>query len=112
MTLTIPAIERATYAIQVSFTDETGAAVVPNAGLTWTLLKSDGSIVNGRANVAVASASTITIVLHGDDLALTAGERSKSRTVLIQGTYNSTLGTNLEIKDTVKFPIVDLLGVP
>jgi hypothetical protein len=110
-TFTTPAVKRSTYVIHVSFTDDTGAAAVPNADLTWTLLKKDGSIVNGRQNVAITSAASITIVLHGADLALTARE-SKTRKVLIQGTYNSSLGSNLEIKDEVTFPIVDLTGVP
>jgi hypothetical protein len=108
-TFTTPAVERSTYVLQASFADETGAAAVPNAGLTWTLLKKDGSVVNGRQNVAITSAASITIVLHGADLALTAGE-SKTRKLYIQGTYNSSIGSNLEIKDELTFSIVNLTG--
>jgi hypothetical protein len=109
-TLTTPAIEQSTYAIVASFTDDTGAAVVPNAGLTWSLMTKDGAIVNSRLNVAIASASTITIVLHGADLALTAGE-SRTRKVTIRGLYSSSLGSNLELKDEITFSIVNLVGV-
>ena len=109
-TLAIQAVEQSTFAIIASFTDETGAPVVPNAGLTWTLMKKDGTIVNSRSNVAITSASTVTIVLHGADLALTLGE-SKTRKLLLKGTFTSSLGSNLEIKEQVTFSIVDLVGV-
>ncbi len=110
-TLTTPAVEQSTFAIVASFTDETGAAVAPNTGLTWTLVDNAGVVINSRLNVAITSASTITIVLHGADLALTAGA-SRKRRVLIKGTYNSSLGTNMEIKDEVTFSIMNLEGVP
>lgn len=112
-TLTTQAVERSTFAITASFTDETGAAVVPNSGLTWSLLKKvDGveTVVNSRNAVAITSAASVTIVLHGDDLALVAGE-PKTRWVLVQGTYTSTLGIDLEIKEQVRFTIADLVGV-
>ena len=67
-TLTEAAVERSTYAIAVSFYDEAGKAVEPNAGLTWTLSTSSGVIVNSREKVAIESAETVTIVLHGEDL--------------------------------------------
>lgn len=111
VTLTTPAVEQSTYAITALFFDETGAAVAPNADtLTWSLLKKDGTVVNNRLNVPIVSAATVTIVLHGADLALTTGE-SKTRIVLLRGTYNSSLGTNLEIKDEITFSVAALVGV-
>jgi hypothetical protein len=110
-TLTTPAIEQSTYVITVPFADETGASVAPNAGtLTWSLLTKDGTVVNSRSNVPITSASTVTIVLHGADLALVAGQ-SKTRKVTIKGLYNSTLGTGLELKDEITFSIVNLVGI-
>jgi hypothetical protein len=112
--LTVKAVERSTFVVTAAFTDETGAAVVPNSGLTWSLYKRVGAppvdtIVNSRNQVAIASASSVSIVLSGADLALTAGQ-TRARYVLIEGTYTSTLGT-LPIKDEVVFEIVDLVGV-
>jgi hypothetical protein len=111
--LTTPAIEQSTYAIAASFTDDAGLTVAPNAGLTWSLYKKVGgvaTVVNSRLNVAIASASTVTILLSGADLAIVPGE-SKTRFVIVQGTYNSTLGTNLPMKQQISFGIVDLVGV-
>ena len=65
----IIAIEQSTYVITASFTDETGAAVVPNS-VTWTLVNGDGQVVNSRSAVSVTPASSVTIVLSGDDLDL------------------------------------------
>lgn len=114
ITLTTPAVEQSTYAIVASFTDDLGVAVAPNAGLTWSLYKKVAggmTVVNSRLNVAIASASTITIVLSGNDLALVAGE-SKTRFMLLQGTYNSSLGANLPLKEEITFPVINLNGVP
>lgn len=110
-TLTTVAVEQSTYAIQATFADETGSAVVPNAGLTWSLYDEVGAIVNARTGVAVASAATVTILLSGDDLALGNGLRGRRRHVVILGTYNSTLGADLPIVEQVTFTIADLVGV-
>lgn len=112
--LTVRAVEQSTFVVTAAFTDETGAAVVPNSGLTWSLYARVGSppvdtVVNSRDQVAIASAASVDIVLSGDDLALVAGQ-SKTRYVLVEGTYSSTLGT-LPLKDEVSFEIDDLVGV-
>ena len=105
--------ESGTYAITVSFTDEDGAAVVPNSPLTWSLTKADRvTIVNSRVNVSITPASSITIVLTGDDLAKDAGQLISWRYLVIEGTYNSTLGNDLPLKDHLRFPIVDIAKVP
>lgn len=119
--LTEPAIEGSTYAIVAAFTDDAGVAVVPNTGtLVWTLLKKVGvgaaavaTVVNGKLNVAATSAATVTIVLSGDDLALVVGEGNpKTRYVLFEGLFNSSLGNNLPFKHECSFTISDLVGVP
>ena len=107
-TLTEAAVERSTYAIAVSFYDEAGKAVEPNAGLTWTLSTSSGVIVNSREKVAIESAETVTIVLHGEDL---PARTDRSLVLTIEGTYNSDLGDNLEIKDQVTFTVKPLVAV-
>lgn len=109
-TLTASAIERSTFVITASFADHAGAAVTPKT-LTWSLRNGAGEIVNGRDGVAVTPlASTVNIVLKGGDLALPdAGD--PVRVLTLEGTYDSTLGTDLPLKDEVTFTIVGLGGV-
>jgi hypothetical protein len=105
---TVP-VERGTLVMYAAFTDHAGASVVPNAGLCWTLTDQEGGIINHRERVAITPAATVTIVLHGDDLALTS---SFTRRILtIEGTYDSTLGTDLELKAQAIFNIEDLIAV-
>jgi hypothetical protein len=109
--LTPIATEQSTYAVAISFFDEVGTAVTPNAGLTWTLTDSGGAVINSRSAVAIAAATVITIVLHGADLAITGGLDDRARYLTVSGTYNSSLGTNLELRDQVKFTLNNLVGV-
>jgi hypothetical protein len=105
------AIEQSTYAIVVTFADETGAALTPNIGLTWTLTDKSGTVVNERLAVPIDSAAEITIVLSGDDLSLDSVYRGKSRVVLVEGAFDSDLGDDLPIKDQVTFTIANLVAV-
>lgn len=106
------AIEKSTFAVDASFFDETDTPVVPNSGLTWTLTTGAGTVINSRTSVSITPATTVTIVLSGNDLALsTTGNDNGERVITIQGTYNSSLGSNLPIKDEVKFFIQSLLYI-
>jgi hypothetical protein len=105
------AVEKSTYPITISFFDEDGAAVVPNAStITWSLFDSGGNVINERTNVPAVSAASITIVLSGNDLAL--GSYGSLRVLKVECLYNSDLGSNLPLKDSVSFRIEDLVGVP
>lgn len=106
--LTTNAIERSTYVITATFTDEDGDAEIPNSGLTWTLTNEHGTVINSRTAVAITAASTINIVLSGADLDIDDG---KFRVVTVEGTYNSTLGSNLPIKDEARFTVSNLTAV-
>jgi len=103
------AVEESTCVIKCVFTDEDGNAVIP-ATLTWTLTDISGNIINSRENVSVAvPASTTYITLTGDDLALTAG-RDQDRILLVEGTYDSAYGTGLNIKDSARFTVKNLVA--
>lgn len=109
--ITEKAKEKSTYTVRVAFIDEDDIAVVPNVGsLTWTLTDARGNTINSKSNVAITSASTINIVLSGADLAVSNPD-DLLRVVTVQGTYNSSLGNNLTLKDEVGFYIDDLLVV-
>ena len=108
--LTAVAGEESTYVIEVAFEDETGAAVIPNtSSIKWTLTDTYGNVINSRNQVAVASASTINIVLSGDDLSI--GTSGLTRVILIEATYNSSLGSNLPLREEVRFNIADYVKV-
>jgi len=111
--LTNAAHERSTYSIDISFYDEEGNPVIPKTGLKWSLTKADGTtIVNAKKDTIITPAAMVTILLSGADLALDIGEKLGYRYVIVEGTYDSTLGTNLPFKDHIKFPIIDIAKVP
>lgn len=103
--LTDRAPERGSFGVEFTFLDQDGSALTPKAGLNWTLTDVEGTVVNGRENVAITAASTVTVVLSGLDLAVGDGLFGFWRKLLIQGTYDSTLGTNLPLTDEVWFEI-------
>lgn len=107
--LTETAMEQGTYIVTVAFTDEAGAAVVPNAGLNWTLTDLAGNVINSRNAVVISPASSISIILHGDDLAVTTADTL--RLITVQGTYDSSLGVDLELKAAAQFKIEQLVAV-
>lgn len=110
--LTENALEEATYIITFAPTDENGDAVTPNAAsCTWTLTDLAGNVVNSRSAVAITSATSMNVVLSGNDLAVGDSYYNDWRKVTLQGTYNSTLGNNLPIKEEATFRITRLVAV-
>lgn len=105
-TLTLHAMEEGTYMIVASFTDENNRATIPTE-LAWTLTNRDGSIVNARDEVVVTPASSVTIVLYGDDL---AGHGLK--VFIIEGMYDSDEGLNLPLKGVACFTTDDIKILP
>jgi hypothetical protein len=90
-------VERSSAVVIVSFYDYEPKLVTPKAGLNWSLYRPDGSYVNERQNVAVASDSTVRILLKGDDLP--AG----NLIFLIEGTYDSDLGQDIPLREEAEF---------
>ena len=108
--LTTIAKEKSTYMITIACTDEDGAAVAP-ATLTWSLSKSDGTAINSKTDVAISSpTSSETVVLSGDDLQIYASD-DYIRVFVVEGTYNSDLGSGLPLKGSAKFQIEDIAAV-
>jgi len=104
------AAELGTYAITATFEDEVGNPMTPTI-LTWSLVRTDGTIINSRQDVPIAASASVTIVLQGADLAIFA-EDNRKRRVVIEGTYTSSLGSGLPLKAESEFSICDLVGVP
>lgn len=112
-TLTTNAPEEGSFTITASFTDEDGNAVAPNSGLKWHLTDGAGTVINGKNDQAISPASSVDITLEGDDLAIQDGEeRPIHRILTIEGTYNSSYGSNLPLTDQVHFYIDPLVKIP
>ena len=99
--------EKGVGIIQVVFKDEDDNLVVPNAStIKWTLTDNPlagetAVVINSKELVDITSASTINIVLEGDDLALQSGETTEifvERVLSIQWQYDSTVQNNLDDK--------------
>ncbi len=103
------ALERSTVAVTASFRDENDELITPT-GITWSLTDGEGNIINGRENVAISTANTVTIVLIGDDMAMTAGDDGR-RHVVIRAQYNGDLGNGLPIVGVIEFTVRNILGV-
>lgn len=105
-TLSTVAMESSTYVVTMSFTDENGDAVVPNS-VTWTLTDEDGTVINDREDVVVAPASSISIVLSGEDL--DPGDDLLTFLLLtVSAEYDSDLGVGLPLVEQVRIPIEGL----
>lgn len=95
--------EQTTKAVTMAFEDEDGQDVVPNS-LVWSLYNEDGDIVNDKEDVEIETpAATVTIAVYGDDLVYTDGRK---RRVVVTGTYDSTLGSDLPLVGIAEFNLV------
>ena len=106
-TLRDVAREKSTYTVTVSFFDENGTALAPTTAV-WTLSKLDGTIVNSRENVSIASPGTEeVIVLTGSDLAIIDGDELEARALTVLATYSS----GRTIKSEARFWVRNLTKV-
>ncbi len=100
--------EESTAILRVTFTDSDGNAVIPQSA-TWTLSDRDNEVVNGKSDVTISQlASTVDILLKGDDLKLPF-PRERVRRVLVKAIYDSsTYGDDLPFNEEFEFTITDL----
>lgn len=107
------AVEESTAKITVNFTDEANEPAVPSS-ITYTLTDINGTVVNNiEDKIFAIPASEIVIVLQGDDLQLLAGETGNAvyRILTIEALYSSDIGSDLPLKDSLKFPLKNLVAV-
>ena len=101
------AIERSTFIVDVEIRDEDGVLTTP-ASLSWVLTDRLGAVM---ASGAPALASQFSVLLSGDDLLIQDGEASPAkRILLVDATYDSTLGNDLPLRGEKVFFIDDLVG--
>jgi hypothetical protein len=106
---TVAAIERSTYVLRATFTDEDGDPAVPTE-VKWSLEDPAGNTINSRALVAFTGtlSSAIDIVLSGDDLALADQYKEfELRRLIVAAKYTSTLGTDLPLAGAVEFKVLN-----
>jgi hypothetical protein len=109
--------EESTLVITGVFKDEEDATVTPNEAPTWTLTNAAGTVINSRSAEPLDVSSSYTIVLTGDDLALTAGEAAGTlayspRRVAVVWLYDSDAGEDLHGTEEIRFRVAHLAGVP
>lgn len=101
-------MERSTRIVTVDLVDEDGNAVTPKSA-NFTLTDGNGALVNSRDAVPITPlASTLNVVLEGDDLVAGATLEERTRCVVIEGTYDSSHGSDLPINSACKFLVIDL----
>jgi len=112
VTISEHAREEGTFPLVVTPTYKSGTVTVgfkPGTA-AWTLSDTDGSVINSRSSVSLTPASSMSIVLKGDDLAITGDDR-KTVKVLVEGTYNSTtFGNDLPYTEEATIIIDNLVN--
>lgn len=98
--LTERAPEKGHYTVTASSTEAATA-------LKWSLVDEDGTVINSRSSVAIATPTTAnSIELDGDDLAI-ANSRKLRRWLTVYGTYS---GGTKTIAGECSFDIDPLKG--
>lgn len=96
-------VENGTLVVTAKFRNHKGESMTPNSGLTWSLYRRDGTVVNNRDQESISPASEVSIVLSGADLP------SGRLILLVDGTYNAEInGTphqDLPVRDECEFQV-------
>ena len=109
--LTEYAVEKSTFAVQCDFTDEDGDAVTPDS-VSWSLVDPDGNVINSLSDQSETPASSVTIVLSGDDLQLLNQYYDyETRYLEVSAVYDSDIGNNLPLKDRAEFRVINLASI-
>lgn len=104
------AVEKSSYFVTCSFRDEDGQPVTPSVA-KWSLTDTAGGAINGRTNVTIASPATQNVIaLSGLDLAILGTGEREDRVLTVQATYTSG-ATNYPLKDSLQFPVFNLIGI-
>jgi uncharacterized repeat protein (TIGR02543 family) len=100
--------EGSSKAIVASFVDESGAAFIPSA-IFWSLYNGQGEVINTRLNVPAAPASSVRIILSGDDNKSVA--RRAERVVVLRATYTGTDGVSATAVGECRYSVNNITGI-
>ena len=99
------ATEGSAYPVTIALTDDAGGALIPDTA-TWTLTDLDGNVINSRNAVSLTPASSMTLVLSGDDLDVATGYEKAERALIIEGTYTDpTFGSGLDFRQEFRLTV-------
>ena len=114
-TLSLHMDENGSYFVHIEFHDRTGTAKPPKT-LNWTLTDETGqTIINARKEQDIPSPSASEdVVLNDDDCAILSGETARvvNRLFTVQGTYDSDLGTDLNLRGQCYIPLDNYPALP
>lgn len=100
LTAQTKAVRHSTFVITAEFKDELGNLVIP-VNAYWSLLRTDGEIINEREGLPLAFDDyTATVVLSGEDL------EGGKQIFFVDWVYNSTLGSDLPGKSWLLFEVI------
>jgi hypothetical protein len=85
--VTTEARQNGSIQFDIAFTDADGEAVTPTSA-SWSLFDIDGNVINGRSDETITPATTATVVLSGDDLAITEDYDRVPRYLVVNYTYS------------------------
>lgn len=106
----ITANEKSNKIFTVAFVDENGDATTPDS-ILWSLVDEDGNVINSRCDVSVAPASSVDIILQGDDLAMTSDSlNTESRSLIVKTEYTSSEYGELPLTNSVEFFVLRIVG--
>lgn len=103
------AIEGSSFEATINWTDENGDSVIPDT-MAWSLIDSDGNIINARDATAIgAPAASEALLLEGDDL-MAGGDSPIKRYIYWAGTYTSVAhGAGKPLIDISSFDIIPII---
>ena len=110
--LTGRAVEEGSVGVKITILDEDGDGVTPSAA-TWTLTDLSGNVIDTRTDIAITPlASEMTVLLKGDNLALTSQSSAyEMRLFTFEGTYDPGDASATPIKESGEFPVYNMTVV-
>ena len=114
-TLSLHMDEGGSYFVHIATADRTGTPKPPKT-LNWTLTDESGqTVINNRKEVDIPNpTASEDVVLNDDDCAILSGETARvvNRLFTIQGTYDSDLGTDLNLRGQCYIPLDNYPALP
>lgn len=102
--------EKSSFEVEAAFKDKDGTAFTPKA-VTWKLTDVAGATT--FASGSETPASTVSILLKGDDLRLSDGftGQSEKRRLFVKATYDTDAVSDVPLRNSCEFRIRNLAAV-
>lgn len=109
--ISVKPAEQGTAIVTISPTDEDDTAISFGdlSNPQWQLMRTDGTVVNGRT-FAASSMTSLEVVLSGDDLAMFGATDSGKRIFSFYAKYDSSAGSGFPLVAEGAFVIDKMTG--